>query len=78
MMNLNMQRFNPERNIVKEVVQDYLNGIDSDLINLSKELARQLFIIMKGKCKYTIRRFNNSINNYRSRTNDCNTKNGLC
>ena len=45
---LKYARFNPERNIVKEVVQDYLNGIDSDLINLSKELARQLFIIMKG------------------------------
>ena len=40
--------FNPERNIVKEVVQDYLNGIDSDLVSLSKELSRQLFIIMKG------------------------------
>ncbi len=40
--------FNPERNIVKEVVQDYLNGIDNDLVSLSKELARQLFIIMKG------------------------------
>lgn len=40
--------FNPERNIVKEVVQDYLNGIDKDLVSLSKELARQLFIIMKG------------------------------
>lgn len=39
--------FNPERNIVKEVVQDYLNGIDNDLIGLSQELARQLFIIMK-------------------------------
>lgn len=45
---LKYARFNPERNIVKEVVQDYLNGIDSDLISLSKELARQLFIIMKG------------------------------
>ena len=45
---LKYARFNPERNIVKEVVQDYLNGIDSDLINLSKELASQLFIIMKG------------------------------
>jgi len=45
---LKYARFNPERNIVKEVVQDYLNGIDTDLINLSKELARQLFIIMKG------------------------------
>ncbi|MGL5150632.1 MAG: nucleoid-associated protein [Clostridium sp.] len=40
--------FNPERNIVKEVVQDYLNGIENDLINLSKELALQLFAIMKG------------------------------
>lgn len=45
---LKYARFNPERNIVKEVVQDYLNGIDNDLINLSKELASQLFIIMKG------------------------------
>jgi 37-kD nucleoid-associated bacterial protein len=40
--------FNPERNIVKELVQDYLNGIDDNLINLSQELARQLFIIMKA------------------------------
>lgn len=40
--------FNPERNIVKESVQDYLNGIDNNLIGLSQELARQLFIIMKG------------------------------
>lgn len=47
---LKYAKFNAERNMVKEVVQDYLNGIDSDLINLSKELARQLFIIMKGNC----------------------------
>lgn len=47
---LKYAKFNLERNIVKEVVQDYLNGIDSDLINLSKELARQLFLIMKGNC----------------------------
>lgn len=40
--------FNPERNIVKEIVQDYLNGIDNDLIAVSKELSRQLFAIMKG------------------------------
>ncbi|GAB6169416.1 nucleoid-associated protein [Clostridium carnis] len=40
--------FNPERNIVKEVSQDFLNGIDSDLIGLSQELARQLFIIIKS------------------------------
>ena len=40
--------FNSERNIVKEIVQDYLNGIEADIIGLSKELARQLFSIMKG------------------------------
>lgn len=44
---LKFGRFNPERNIVKELVQDYLNGIDTDLISISKELAKQLFIIMK-------------------------------
>lgn len=40
--------FNSERNIVREIVQDYLNGLDGDIIEVSKELARQLFIIMKG------------------------------
>lgn len=40
--------FNHERNIVKELTQDYLNGIDNNLIEVSKELARQLFIIIKG------------------------------
>ncbi|MGL4849325.1 MAG: nucleoid-associated protein [Clostridium sp.] len=40
--------FNPERSIVKEVCQDYLNGIDHNLINLSKELAMQMFAIMNG------------------------------
>lgn len=40
--------FNPERNIVKEIVQDYLNGLESDIVGLSKELGRQLFSIMKG------------------------------
>jgi len=47
---LKYARFNPERNIVKELTQDYLNGIENDLINLSKELARQLFIIQKSNC----------------------------
>ena len=40
--------FNEERNIVKEIVQDYLNGVDHDIVDLSKELARQLFAIMNG------------------------------
>jgi nucleoid-associated protein YejK len=39
--------FNQERNIVKEVTQGYLNG-ESDLLLVSKELARQLFILMKS------------------------------
>ncbi|PRR84648.1 nucleoid-associated protein [Clostridium vincentii] len=45
---LKYAKFNTERNIVKEIVQDYLNGIDDAFIQLSKELARQLFLIMKG------------------------------
>lgn len=45
---LKYAKFNPERSIVKEVVQDYLNQVSDNLIDLSKELARQLFIIMKG------------------------------
>lgn len=40
--------FNKERSIVKELSKDYLNGIEKDLIGLSQELARQLFIIMKA------------------------------
>lgn len=40
--------FNSERNIVKETVQNFLNGENDDLISLSKELARQLFLIMKN------------------------------
>ncbi|MEO2508161.1 nucleoid-associated protein [Clostridium paraputrificum] len=45
---LKYAKFNEERNIVKEIGQDYLNGDDTDLITLSKELSRQLFSIMKG------------------------------
>ena len=45
---LKYAKFNLERNIVKEIVQDYLNGVDQDLIKLSKELARQLFTIIKS------------------------------
>lgn len=45
---LKYAKFNSERNIVKEIVQDHLNGIDKDVIELSKELSRQLFTIMKG------------------------------
>lgn len=41
--------FNPERNIVKEAAKDYLsNIITGNIIETSKELAKQLFCIMKG------------------------------
>lgn len=40
--------FNSERNLTKELSQEYLSG-KSGLIPVSKELASQLFIIMKSK-----------------------------
>ena len=43
---LKYAKFNESHNSVKEAVQDYLNGIDTDLIELSKKIARQLFIIV--------------------------------
>lgn len=45
---LKYAKFNCERNLVKDDVQDYLNGNSNELIELSKELARQLFLIMKS------------------------------
>ena len=39
--------FNEERNIVKEVSQEYLNG-QGNIINTSKEIARQMFTLMKS------------------------------
>ncbi|MEG1256642.1 nucleoid-associated protein [Clostridium sp.] len=40
--------FNKERNIVKEVSKEYLNG-ENTLINVSKELASQMFRLMRSK-----------------------------
>ncbi|WP_040191015.1 nucleoid-associated protein [Clostridium culturomicium] len=40
--------FNHERNIVKEVAKEYLSG-ECDLVRVSKELARQMFILMRSK-----------------------------
>lgn len=40
--------FNEERNIVKELSQEYLNGANTDLVSISQEIGRQLFAIMKG------------------------------
>lgn len=40
--------YNEERNIVREISQEYLNG-QNNLLDISKELARQMFILMKSK-----------------------------
>lgn len=40
--------FNQERHIVKEVSQEYLNGVTKDIVAVSQELARQMFFVMKG------------------------------
>lgn len=39
--------FNEERNIVKEVSQEYLN-LHNNIIEVSKEIARQMFVLMKA------------------------------
>ncbi|WP_049043266.1 nucleoid-associated protein [Clostridium sporogenes] len=44
---LKYAKFNEDKNVVKEVSQEYLNG-QNDLLDVSKELARQLFVLMKS------------------------------
>jgi len=39
--------FNEERNIVKEISQEYLSG-QADIVTASKEIARQMFTLMKS------------------------------
>lgn len=45
---LKFAKFKPERSILKEVVGAYISGESTDLVETSKEIARQLFMIMKG------------------------------
>ena len=40
--------FNEDRNIVKDLSQEYLNG-ENNLLVVSKELARQMFTLMRSK-----------------------------
>lgn len=40
--------FKPERNIVKEVAREFLSG-ENSMINVSKELANQMFTLMRSK-----------------------------
>lgn len=44
---LKYAKFKEERNIVKELSEEYLNG-QSDIVEVSKEIARQLFILMES------------------------------
>jgi hypothetical protein len=45
---LKYAQFNSEGNIVKDLSQEYLNG-ENNLLEVSKELARQMFILMKSR-----------------------------
>ncbi|PWW84221.1 hypothetical protein CYK87_10385 [Clostridium perfringens] len=40
--------FNPEEHVVKEVSQEFLNGANRDIVEVSQELARQLFYVMQS------------------------------
>lgn len=40
---LKYAKFKQDRNVVKDIVKNYLNGTEDDLIKISKELSRQLF-----------------------------------
>lgn len=44
---LRYAKFKNERNIVKEVLKDYFDGEENNIISISKEIARQLFIVMQ-------------------------------
>jgi len=45
---LRYAKFNDERNIVKEICYEYLNS-ENNLINVSQELARQMFKLMRSR-----------------------------
>ena len=45
---LKYARFNKEKSIVKDLSQEYLNG-ENNILDVSKELARQMFILMRAK-----------------------------
>lgn len=40
--------FNPERHVVKEVSQEFLTGVNTDIVDISKEFSRQMFYIMRA------------------------------
>lgn len=40
--------FNPERRVVKDVSQEFLTGLRTDIVEVSQEFARQMFYIMRA------------------------------
>lgn len=40
--------FNKEKNVIKDISQQYLNG-ENNILDVSKELAKQMFIFMRSK-----------------------------
>ncbi|MFR5263786.1 nucleoid-associated protein [Clostridium sp.] len=40
--------FNPERHVVKEVSQEFLTGLNTDIIEVAKEFSKQMFYIMRA------------------------------
>lgn len=45
---LKYARFDKEKNIVKNISQEYLNG-ENNILDVSRELAKQMFIMMRAK-----------------------------
>lgn len=40
--------FNQERHVIKEVSQEFLTGLNTDIVEISKEFAKQMFYIMRA------------------------------
>ena len=40
--------FNPDRHIVKDVSQEFLTGVNTDIIEVAKEFSKQMFYIMRA------------------------------
>lgn len=40
--------FKPEKRIIKDISQEFLNGLSTDIIEISQGIAKQLFYIMKA------------------------------
>lgn len=46
--NLRFAIYNEERNIIREICEDFFEGANTNIVDVSKEIARQFFAIMNG------------------------------